>query len=73
MVYISCNPETLHANLKALEGSHKIEKMAAFDQFPCEYGCYWQLQLSTAVSEIRRTSPPLPSSQTLDTWNAACC
>eukprot|EP00798_Chlamydomonas_sp_ICE-L_P025748 gene25748-11411_t len=35
VVYISCNPETLHANLKGVvPETHKIERMAAFDQFP---------------------------------------
>ncbi len=34
IIYISCNPETLHANLLALDSSHSIEHFAAFDQFP---------------------------------------
>jgi len=34
IIYISCNPETLHANLTALNSSHSIEHFAAFDQFP---------------------------------------
>jgi len=34
IIYISCNPETLHANLTALDSSHSIEHFAAFDQFP---------------------------------------
>jgi len=34
IVYISCNPETLVNNLKALEAEFKIEKLAFFDQFP---------------------------------------
>ncbi len=34
IIYISCNPETLHANLLALDSSHRIEHFAAFDQFP---------------------------------------
>ena len=34
IIYISCNPETLHANLLALDSSHRIEQFAAFDQFP---------------------------------------
>ena len=32
--YISCNPNTLHDNLKQLCQSHSIEQMALFDQFP---------------------------------------
>ncbi|KAG2444519.1 hypothetical protein HXX76_001266 [Chlamydomonas incerta] len=34
IVYISCNPDTLHANLKAIAPSHRIARFAAFDQFP---------------------------------------
>lgn len=34
IMYISCNPETLHANLLALSSTHSIEHFAAFDQFP---------------------------------------
>ena len=34
IVYISCNPETLKENLKMLDESHKVMRMALFDQFP---------------------------------------
>ncbi|GIL59952.1 hypothetical protein Vafri_14608 [Volvox africanus] len=34
IVYISCNPETLHANLRAIADTHGIARFAAFDQFP---------------------------------------
>ena len=34
ILYISCNPDTLHDNLKTLEKTHKIVKFAMFDQFP---------------------------------------
>ncbi len=34
IVYISCNPHTLHENLIELTKTHKIEKFALFDQFP---------------------------------------
>jgi tRNA (uracil-5-)-methyltransferase len=34
IIYISCNPETLKANLEALSATHTIEKFAIFDQFP---------------------------------------
>ncbi|GMH38378.1 hypothetical protein BSKO_06262 [Bryopsis sp. KO-2023] len=34
IVYISCNPETLHQNLQELTKSHSIVKFAVFDQFP---------------------------------------
>jgi len=33
ILYISCNPETLHENLITLQESHSIEAMALFDQF----------------------------------------
>lgn len=42
ILYISCNPETLHANLDYLSQTHDIVRMALFDQFPytdhCEAG-----------------------------------
>jgi tRNA (uracil-5-)-methyltransferase len=34
IIYISCNPDTLKANLEALSDTHSIEKFAIFDQFP---------------------------------------
>lgn len=34
ILYISCNPETLHDNLRHLCQSHTIEHFAIFDQFP---------------------------------------
>ena len=34
IIYISCNPNTLHDNLSILTQTHKIEKFALFDQFP---------------------------------------
>ena len=34
IIYISCNPETLHANLQVLTQTHNIEQFALFDQFP---------------------------------------
>jgi len=33
IIYISCNPETLHRDLETLTQTHKIEKFAFFDQF----------------------------------------
>ena len=33
IIYISCNPETLHRDLEELTKSHKIIKFAIFDQF----------------------------------------
>ena len=34
ILYISCNPETLKANLAELVKTHSIERFAVFDQFP---------------------------------------
>ncbi|MCG8709473.1 tRNA (uridine(54)-C5)-methyltransferase TrmA [Brenneria sp. 4F2] len=34
ILYISCNPETLCANLETLTKSHQISRLALFDQFP---------------------------------------
>ncbi|CAG9430914.1 tRNA/tmRNA (uracil-C(5))-methyltransferase [Providencia alcalifaciens] len=34
ILYISCNPETLCDNLAELTKTHRIEKLALFDQFP---------------------------------------
>ena len=34
IIYISCNPDTLAANLNTLTQTHRIVKFALFDQFP---------------------------------------
>ncbi|MCP1772359.1 tRNA (uracil-5-)-methyltransferase [Neisseria perflava] len=34
VIYISCNPETLRANLDVLTQTHSVERAALFDQFP---------------------------------------
>ncbi|MDO3382519.1 tRNA (uridine(54)-C5)-methyltransferase TrmA [Gilvimarinus algae] len=34
VIYISCNPETMHRDIVALQSSHKISAFALFDQFP---------------------------------------
>ncbi|KXZ44370.1 hypothetical protein GPECTOR_68g341 [Gonium pectorale] len=49
IVYISCNPETLHANLRALAATHRIARFAAFDQFPYTH------HLEAGVYLVRRT------------------
>jgi len=33
IIYVSCNPETLHRDLEELTKTHKIEDFAVFDQF----------------------------------------
>ncbi len=37
ILYISCNPETLAANLEELSSTHQITRCALFDQFPYTY------------------------------------
>ncbi len=34
ILYISCNPATLAGNLRQLSATHRVDAMAAFDQFP---------------------------------------
>lgn len=34
ILYISCNPDTLHDNLQTLTQTHRIQRIALFDQFP---------------------------------------
>lgn len=34
IIYISCNPETLLANLEQLHKTHRVTRLAFFDQFP---------------------------------------
>ncbi|MBD1553535.1 tRNA (uridine(54)-C5)-methyltransferase TrmA [Pseudomonas typographi] len=34
ILYISCNPQTLAANIAQLQDTHRIERCALFDQFP---------------------------------------
>lgn len=34
VVYVSCNPETLRADLETLGETHDVARLAAFDQFP---------------------------------------
>jgi tRNA (uracil-5-)-methyltransferase len=33
IIYVSCNPETLHRDLEELTKTHSIENFALFDQF----------------------------------------
>jgi tRNA (uracil-5-)-methyltransferase len=50
ILYISCNPSTLVANLDDLCETHSIDKVAAFDQFP------WTEHLEVGVLLSRRNS-----------------
>lgn len=49
IVYISCNPHTLCANLQMLATTHRIERLAVFDQFP------YTPHLECGISLHRRT------------------
>jgi tRNA (uracil-5-)-methyltransferase len=48
ILYISCNPETLRANLEHLTETHEIVRTAIFDQFP------WTHHLESGVALKRR-------------------
>jgi len=55
IVYISCNPTTLAANLKGtIADSHEIVRFALFDQFPgtdhIECGAYLQRKAEISVA-----------------------
>ncbi|MAY71617.1 MAG: tRNA (uridine(54)-C5)-methyltransferase TrmA [Halomonas sp.] len=39
IVYISCNPDTLAVNLEQLTRTHRIVRLALFDQFPFTHHC----------------------------------
>ncbi|MEN9464637.1 MAG: hypothetical protein RL217_818 [Pseudomonadota bacterium] len=39
IIYISCNPDTLAANLATLCQTHRIARFALFDQFPYTHHC----------------------------------
>ncbi|WP_421164759.1 tRNA (uridine(54)-C5)-methyltransferase TrmA [Aeromonas dhakensis] len=50
ILYISCNPETLQANMQVLGETHEIARFALFDQFPwthhMEAGVYLKRKVS---------------------------
>ncbi|VXB24746.1 tRNA (uracil-5-)-methyltransferase [Pseudomonas sp. 8AS] len=48
ILYISCNPETLAANIAQLSDTHRIERCALFDQFP------WTHHMESGVLLQRR-------------------
>lgn len=48
ILYISCNPETLAANIAQLNDTHRIERCALFDQFP------WTHHMEAGVLLVRR-------------------
>jgi tRNA (uracil-5-)-methyltransferase len=48
ILYISCNPETLAANIAQLHDTHRVERCALFDQFP------WTHHMESGVLLVRR-------------------
>ena len=55
IVYISCNPETLHENLLKVAETHAVKRFALFDQFPytdhIECGVYLERKEGCGVPE----------------------
>jgi tRNA (uracil-5-)-methyltransferase len=51
ILYISCNPQTLHENITALHATHEIRAAAVFDQFPYTH------HLESGVLLTRRKTP----------------
>ncbi|KAL6766526.1 TMU1 [Auxenochlorella protothecoides x Auxenochlorella symbiontica] len=54
VIYISCNPETLHANLVAVKDTFDIVEYAVFDQFP------WTPHIESGVYLQRKAGAPRP-------------
>ena len=56
IVYISCNPDTLHDNLCKVAETHTIRQFALFDQFPytdhIECGVYLEQKPEAGTSEL---------------------
>src|SRR5690606_6598860 len=50
ILYISCNPETLAANIAQLDDTHRVSRCALFDQFP------WTHHMEAGVLLERRQS-----------------
>jgi tRNA (uracil-5-)-methyltransferase len=51
IVYVSCNPETLHANLQCVKETHDVRDFALFDQFPYTH------HIECGVHLVRKTCP----------------
>lgn len=55
IVYVSCNPDTLHANLLKVADTHTIKRFALFDQFPytdhIECGVYLERKAESGASK----------------------
>lgn len=56
IVYVSCNPDTLHDNLLKVADTHTIKKFALFDQFPytehVECGVYLEQKTGAGMSQL---------------------
>lgn len=56
IVYVSCNPDTLHDNLLKVADTHTIKKFALFDQFPytdhIECGVYLEQKTGAGISQL---------------------
>ena len=56
IVYVSCNPDTLHDNLLKVADTHTIKKFALFDQFPytdhIECGVYLEQKTGAGTSQL---------------------
>ena len=56
IVYVSCNPDTLHGNLLKVADTHTIKKFALFDQFPytdhIECGVYLEQKTGAGISQL---------------------
>ncbi|MBU3022011.1 tRNA (uridine(54)-C5)-methyltransferase TrmA [Aestuariibacter sp. A3R04] len=50
IIYISCNPDTLAANLQVLTQTHRVEATALFDQFPFTH------HIEAGVKLVRKTN-----------------
>ncbi|HFU73952.1 MAG TPA: tRNA (uridine(54)-C5)-methyltransferase TrmA, partial [Helicobacteraceae bacterium] len=51
IVYISCNPQTLHRDLRHLSKTHHVASMALFDQFP--YTDHVEMGVKLVKKEIK--------------------
>ena len=56
IVYVSCNPDTLHDNLLKVADTHTIKKFALFDQFPytnhIECGVYLEQKTGAGTTQL---------------------
>ena len=65
IIYISCNPDTLKANLEQISDSHDIAKFALFDQFPYTH------HIECGVLLCKRAAAAAAKKRKLEETNAA--